>query len=98
MANKGLSVDKALPKKAKKKRETWSQTKRIGDTTEEMNVEKLDNKGYLITISKSWYDSKGNWHNNDKKIYADNNPLDPDESDNPIDKLHNFLVGNKLNR
>ena len=98
MANKGLSVDKALPNKSTKKRETWSQTKRVGDTTEEMNVKKLDNQGYLVTISKSWYDSKGNWKNNERKIFSESNPLDTDETDNPVDKLYDFLVGNKLNK
>lgn len=93
MANKkGLSVDKALSPNKKKKRETWSQTKRIGDKTEEINVEKLDNNGYLVVISKSWYDSKGQWHNQDKKIYSDSNPLDSNENDNPIDQLSSVLT------
>lgn len=90
---KGLSVDKVVPTK-KKKRETWSQTKRVGDKTEEVNVEKLDNGGYLVTVSKSWYDQKRNWHNSDSKLYSDTNPLDKDETDNPMDNLAGALVRN----
>ena len=93
MANKkGLSVDKALSTKKSKKRETWSQTKRVGDKTEEVNVEKLDNGGYLVTISKSWYDSKQNWKHEDSKLYSETNPLDKDESDNPMDSLSSMLT------
>jgi hypothetical protein len=87
----GLSTDGVLGKD-KKKRQTWSQTKRVGDITEEINVEKLDNEGYLITISKTWYDEKNNWKNMDSKVYSETNPLDTDESDNPIDKVASMLV------
>jgi len=90
MATKGLSVEKAL-KGAPKKRETWSQTTRKGEDTAEIRVEKLDNKGYLVTISKSWVDSKGHWKDKDKKVYSLINPLDPDESDNPADTLFSTL-------
>lgn len=92
MAGKGLSVDKAVGGKKQKKRETWSQTKRVGDKTEEIQVEKLDNGGYLITVSKSWYDAKREWHNSDSKLYSETNPLDKDETDNPIDQLSSVLI------
>jgi hypothetical protein len=89
---KGLSTDKILSKEKKKKRQTWSQTKRVDDTTEEINVEKLDNEGYLITVSKSWYDKNNNWKHEDSKIYSETNPLDNNESDNPIDKVSSMLI------
>ena len=94
MAKIGLSVEKAL-KGAQKKRETWSQTTRQGDDSEEIRVEKLDNKGYIVTIRQNWYDSKGNWKEKEKKLYSDTNPLDPDESDNPVDKLFKIISGDK---
>jgi hypothetical protein len=90
--DKGLSTEKVLSKDKKKQRQTWSQTKRVGDTTEEINVEKLDNEGYLITVSKHWYDEKNNWKSLDSKVYSETNPLDTDESDNPIDKVASMLV------
>jgi hypothetical protein len=90
--SKGLEVDKVLAKDKKKQRETWSQTKRVGDKTQEINVEKLDNEGYLITISKSWTDPKTGWQHEDSKIYSEVNPLDKDESDNPIDQVASMLV------
>lgn len=86
------NVSKLLSKDKKKKRETWSQTKRIGDKTEEINVEKLDNEGYLITISKSWTDQKNGWQHEDSKIYSDTNPLDKDESSDPMDQVASMLV------
>jgi hypothetical protein len=89
---KGLSTGKVLGKDKKKKRETWSQTKRQGDTTEEISVEKLDNKGYLVTVSKSWYDTKRNWQHEESKVYSEENPLDENETDNPIDKVASMLV------
>ena len=92
--SKGLDVDKALVKSDKKERERWSQTKRIGDTTEEITVEKLDNQGYLVVISKSWYDAKKNWQNKESKLYSPTNPLDKNEDDKPIDALFDTL-GNK---
>ena len=91
-----ISADKSLKtKEAAKVRKTWSQTKRVGDNTEEMTVEKLDNTGFLIVVSKSWYDSKGNWQRKESKMYSDVNPLDENESDDPIKNLADFLVGNK---
>lgn len=93
MALKGLSVEKALSSEKGEKRETWSQTKKVGDVREEVNVEKLDNKGYLVVISKSWYDAKGNWKNKELKLYSETNPLDTDEEDNPIDKIYKYLRG-----
>lgn len=93
MTKKGLSVDKALNSGSPKKRETWSQTKRVGDTTEEMRVEKLDNTGYLVTISKTWYDEKRNWKEKEVKLYSEINPLDTDENDNPIDAIYSYLKG-----
>lgn len=94
MKKKGLDVEKALDSSStKKKRETWSQTKRIGETTEEIRVEKLDNTGYLVIVSKSWTDAKGNWKNEEVKLYSEENPLDNDEDDNPIDKIYKYLKG-----
>ncbi len=94
MAKEGLSVEKAL-KGTQKKRETWSQTTRKGEDSEEIRVEKLDNKGYVVTIRMNWYDSKGNWKEKDKKLYSDSNPLDPNESDNPVDTLFKMITGDK---
>jgi len=94
MVKEGLSVEKAL-KGTPKKRETWSQTTRKGEDSEEIRVEKLDNKGYLVTISKSWVDAKGHWKDKDKKVYSDTNPLDPNESDNPVDTLFKTITGDK---
>lgn len=91
MATKGLDVKEALSSKKEEKREAWSQTKRVGDLTEEIRVEKLDNTGYLVCISKSWYDKKGDWKNKESKLYSEKNPLDEDESDNPVEVLFDLL-------
>jgi len=96
MSNKGLSVDKVIKSKTPKKRETWSQTKRTGENTEEIQVEKLDNKGYLVTVSKSYYDSKQNWHRKESKLFSEKNPLDNDENNNPVDSLFDSLSGFKI--
>lgn len=96
MSKSGLSVDKALISKAPRKRETWSQVKRTGDNTEEICVEKLDNEGYLVIISKNWYDAKRNWHDKEVKLFSKENPLDKNEQDNPVDTLFSALSGFKL--
>ena len=72
--------------------ETWSQSTKKGDWTEEINVEKLDNKGYLVVLSKYGTDSKGNYKSTSRKIYSDVNPLDDDETDSPIIKLSKMLI------
>jgi hypothetical protein len=92
MAKIADTVSKVLAKEKKKKRQTWSQTKRVGDDTEEVNVEKLDNEGYLVTISKSWYDAKQNWKHEDTKMYSETNPLDKDNSQTPMDQVASMLV------
>lgn len=92
MAKEGLDTSKALSKE--KKRKTWSQTVKADEITEEIKVEKLDNEGYLVTISKYGEDSKGDWFNKDSKIYSEINPLDKDESDNPITILFESLSRN----
>lgn len=89
MAKEGLDTSKVLNKE--KKRKTWSQTVKADEITEEIKVEKLDNEGYLVIISKYGNDSKGEWFNKDSKIYAEVNPLDKDESDNPITLLFSSL-------
>ena len=93
---KGLSVDKALTKNKTKKRKTWSQTSKVDEVTEEIKVEKLDNEGYLVVISKYGDDAKGDWFNKESKIYSEINPLDTDESDNPMDLLFES-ISRKIN-
>ena len=94
-SEKGLSVGKVVDKAEKKKRETWSQTKKVNEITEEIRVEKLDNTGYLVTISKHGEDSKGKWFSKESKLYSETNPLDTDETDNPMDHLFKTIIGFK---
>ena len=94
MAKEGLSVEKAL-KGAKKKRETWSQTKRTNEITERIDVTKLDNEGCLVTTSKDWRDSKDVWHDKEIKLHSLTNPLDPDESNSPVDTLFETIARSK---
>lgn len=90
----GINI-KGIDNSKKDKIETWSQTTEKDGWTQRISVEKLYNKGYLITLSKSGQDSKNNWKEYSRKLYSDTNPLDTDESDNPIDNLFKTLSRNK---
>jgi hypothetical protein len=79
----------------KDKVETWSQTIEKDGMTQRVSVEKLYNQGYLITINKYGQDSKGKYQDYSRKLYSDTNPLDSNESDNPIDKLFKTLSTKK---
>jgi hypothetical protein len=79
----------------KDKVETWSQTTEKDGWTQRISVEKLYNQGYLVTINKYGQDSKGKYHDYSRKLYSDTNPLDSNESDNPIDTLFKTLSTKK---
>lgn len=91
--NKDTKIGKIISKEEKEKKETWSQEKRVGDSMERINVEKLDNEGFLIILTKEWYDSKGRWKSRNLKLFSKHNPLDED-NDDPISKVYDFLKGN----
>ena len=78
-----------------KKRDTWSQSTKKGDWTETIDVEKLDNTGYLVILSKYGTDDKGNYKSTSRKLFSETNPLDKDESDNPIIEMSKMLVRDK---
>jgi hypothetical protein len=78
----------------KKTRLSWSQTKRKGENSETINVEKLDNEGYLVCICKSGPDKDKNWKSTESKLYSETNPLDPDDDDDNdgMSKLSSMLT------
>jgi hypothetical protein len=82
-----------------KKAKTWSQTIKNGDITKEINVEELDNGGYLVTLSRYGYENKDSkkekYISDHRKLYSEVNPLDKDETDNPIDQFASMLTRNK---
>jgi len=79
-----------------KKVNRWSQSFRNGDMTREIEVEELDNGGYLVTLSRNGYENKGTkkekWVSDSRKVYSETNPLDKDENDNPIDQLAGIIT------
>ena len=93
MADKVLATNSET-----KKEETWSQTIKRGDITSSIRVEKLDNTGYLVTIEKYGYSKKDSKHehyiNETTKLYSLTNPLDNDETDDPIMKAAALLTRN----
>lgn len=88
--------EKAITVSSDNKKETrWSQTTKKGDITESVSVEKLYNKGYLITLEKYGYESKDTKHEKyisvTRKLYSETNPLDTDESDTPFNTVFTTL-------
>lgn len=87
-----ISSDKAEVGELKKeKQETWSQSSRTGDSSKTVNVEKLYNKGFLVTIDISYKDAKDNYQYIRRKVYSDTNPLEEDTT-SPADKLVDMLL------
>lgn len=87
---KSKSVGSLAPSKNTEK-ETWSKCIRKGDTSVDIRVEELDNKGCLVIIEKSWKDKKGDHHYDVKKYYSETNPLDEEPSD-PFDDLAKSIL------
>lgn len=81
--------------KEQKTRKTWSQTVRRGDNSKTINVEELDNGGYLVTVDLNGKDKKGEWTYITKKYYSETNILDSDETDDPINIFYKQLSRNK---
>jgi len=87
-----VNVSKKIGSDIKKdKVETWSQTTEKDGCTQRISVEKLYNQGYLVTINKYGQDSRDKYQDYSRKLYSDTNPLDSNESDNPIDTLFKIL-------
>ena len=78
----------------KKARKTWRKETRINDFTNSVNVEELDNGGYLVSLNKYGTNKAGKYIDETSKYYSEANPLEPEveEMDELSDKLMN---GNK---
>jgi len=75
MNNKAKEVTTKLPDKKVK---TWSQRTKVGDNSKNVDVEELDNGGFLITLSTEGRDKNGNWNYKSNKYFSKTNPLDED--------------------
>jgi hypothetical protein len=76
MNNKGKEVTTKLPDKKVK---TWSQRTKVGDNSKSVDVEELDNGGFLITLSTDTKNPKtGSWDYKTNKYFSKTNPLDED--------------------
>jgi hypothetical protein len=79
-----------------KKQETWSQRTEKNGWTESITVEKLANTGYLVILNKYGREGKnGDYKDYTKKLYSETNPLDKDETNDPITELFTTLSSNK---
>lgn len=82
-----------------KKVNRWSQSFKNGDLTQEIEVEELDNGGYLVALSRYGYAAsdkkKDKYISDHRKVYSEINPLDKDESDNPISQIADMISRNK---
>ena len=72
---------------------SWSTSIKKGDTNKRIEVEKLDNHGFLVTVCLYGNDSKGNYIDETKKYYSEINPLEP--QDDPISTLFSTLSADK---
>lgn len=78
------------------KQETWSQRTEKNGVTESITVEKLANQGYLVILSKYGTPSGSDKYiNKEKKLYSETNPLDKDETNDPITEMFNSLSTKK---
>jgi hypothetical protein len=77
-----------------KKQETWSQRTEKNGITESITVEKLANQGYLVILSKYGI-RDGKYMDHTRKLYSETNPLDKDETNNPITEMFNTLSNTK---
>jgi hypothetical protein len=74
------------------KQDTWSSCTEKDGVTERITVEKLSNVGYLVTLNKyGKKNDKEGYFDYTKKLYSENNPLDPDDDESPIDQLFKTL-------
>ncbi len=84
-------TDKNISSLKNQKNETWIQRVEKDGITECINVEKLSNKGFLVTLSKHGY--KGDKYiDASKKMYSDTNPLEDLPNENPFTQLFNTLA------
>lgn len=86
------SYDSESPKKKEKK--TWRKETRCNGITNCVDVEELDNGGYLVTTSK-YGDIDGKYTNESNKMFSKINPLD-EEFDEKEDKKEDLSesIGN----
>lgn len=89
--NKETAIDKSIKEE---KVETWSNTIKKGNWTKRIDVEKLYNKGYLITLNIYGEDKKGKYKDTTRKMYSETNPLEEEVSD-PMENLFKMLNRNK---
>lgn len=78
-------------KKNKDKR--WSKSISKDNWTQNINVESLDNGGYLVRINTYGENSKGEYKDITKKYYLENNPLE--KMEDPLDQILDMLVSDK---
>ena len=94
--NKALKQAEPMVESSEKKKETWSQSAKKGNLTRSINVEKLDNGGYLVTIEMYGYkpdDKKQEKYiSSTSKLYSETNPLDEDETNDPIMDAYTTLM------
>ena len=89
-------VSEISDSKFDQKQETWSQRTEKDGITESITVEKLANQGYLVILSKYGTPNGSNKYiSKEKKLYSETNPLDKDESDDPITEMFKTLSNKK---
>ena len=73
------------------KRKSWSKRVEINGMNKSLNVEELDNGGYLVTYNYYGKDKKDQWIDKTKKYYSDENPLEEAEEMDIISELSSML-------